>query len=171
MDRDRDYKASKNVLEQMVKEAFEVFEQDNAPGFVDINDVGSIVRALGMNPSQKELSDIHKDVSVNINSEEPERLQVVEGAHAPLTKLQPKLVQIMIENKMARDDEQKIKRAFQVIDTERKGYIDTEKLSSLLSSHGESFTQEEIEEMFSLAVDPDKGVIFYDEYATLLAND
>ena len=35
----------------------------------------------------------------------------------------------------------------------------------------EPFTQEELEEMLSAAVDPDKGVVLYKDYASLMAVD
>lgn len=60
---------------------------------------------------------------------------------------------------------------YKAIDLEKKGYIEPEKLAGLLTSHGEPFTPEEVEAMFKVAVDPDKGVIFYKDYAALLAND
>ena len=81
------------------------------------------------------------------------------------------MVTTMIENKIVRDDENKIKKAFQVIDVEKKGYLEPEKLAGLLTTLGEPFSQEEIEEMFSFAVDPERGVIICDSYAAILAND
>lgn len=36
---------------------------------------------------------------------------------------------------------------------------------------GEPFTQEELEEMLSAAVDPDKKIILYKEYASVMAVD
>lgn len=34
---------------------------------------------------------------------------------------------------------------------------------------GEPFTQEEMEEMLSAAVDPDKGIVYYKDYVSLMA--
>ncbi len=81
------------------------------------------------------------------------------------------MIQLLVENKLPRDDENKIKKAFQAIDIEKKGYIEPEKLTQLLSTMGEPFSQEELEELYSVALDADKGVIFYEEFATLLAHD
>lgn len=84
---------------------------------------------------------------------------------------------------MTRDDESKIKQAFlvillylsfwfhQAIDKDRKGYIEPEKMRQLLMTMGEPFTKEEVDEMFAAAIDPAKGVIVYQDYASLLAND
>ena len=40
-----------------------------------------------------------------------------------------------------------------------------------LSISGEPFTQEEIDEMLSAAVDPDKGTVLYKDYASLMTID
>jgi hypothetical protein len=45
-----------------------------------------------------------------------------------------------------------------VIDQEKRGYIEPEKLAGLLSSLGEPFSDQEIEEMFAVAVNPEKGM-------------
>lgn len=76
-----------------------------------------------------------------------------------------------MNNTMKRDDETKIKQAFRVIDQERSGFIDASKLAHLLMTMGEPFTQEEVDEMFSIAVDQKKGIVRYNEYASVLAND
>ncbi len=44
---------------------------------------------------------------------------------------------------------------------EKKGFIEQEKLSGLLTTVGEPFSPEEIEEMFSVAVDTEKGTYSY----------
>lgn len=72
---------------------------------------------------------------------------------------------------MQREDENTIKQAFRVLDLEKKGYLQPENLAMLLSTHGEPFTQEEIEKMFQVCIDPNKGVILYNDYAAKLAND
>ena len=45
-----------------------------------------------------------------------------------------------------------------MIDQEKRGYIEPEKLAGLLSTLGEPFTPQEVEEMFSAAVNPGKGM-------------
>lgn len=42
---------------------------------------------------------------------------------------------------------------------------------SFLSPAGEAFTSEEVEEMMSAAVDPDKQVIYYENHAMIMALD
>lgn len=45
-----------------------------------------------------------------------------------------------------------------MIDQEKRGYIEPEKLAGLLSSFGEPFSTQEIEEMLAAAVNPEKGM-------------
>lgn len=47
-----------------------------------------------------------------------------------------------------------------MIDQEKRGYIEPEKLAGLLSTLGEPFSNQEIEEMFSVAVNAEKGLFF-----------
>jgi len=75
------------------------------------------------------------------------------------------------DNKMKKDDEDTIRKAFQALDLEKKGYIEREKLAGLLATLGEPFTEQEIEEMFSVAVNPEKGIIEYETFAAILARD
>lgn len=52
-------------------------------------------------------------------------------------------------------------KAFEALDTDKKGYLLPEEISNYLREEGEPFLQEELEEFLSAAVDPSKGKIFY----------
>lgn len=60
-------------------------------------------------------------------------------------------------------------KAFQVLDSENKGYLTQEDLTKYMSEEGEPFTQEELEEMLSAAIDPEKRTILYRDYASVMA--
>lgn len=72
---------------------------------------------------------------------------------------------------MVRDSEDKIMRAFETLDSERRGYIDSEWLKEMMTTRGEKFTNEEVLEMLNAAADPETGYIKYDDYAPILATD
>ncbi|GCB65608.1 hypothetical protein scyTo_0004820 [Scyliorhinus torazame] len=55
-----------------------------------------------------------------------------------------------------------------VLDQTKKGYLTQEELTKYLTEEGEPFTQEEMEEMLSAAVDPDKNVILYKDFAAMM---
>ncbi len=79
-------------------------------------------------------------------------------------------------------------QAFQSLDTDKKGYLEAEYFKNLMSrpvpaspppppllllcicSHGEKFSQEELEEMLAAAVDVETGRIYYEDFAELLAD-
>lgn len=46
-----------------------------------------------------------------------------------------------------------------MIDQEKRGYIETTKLSGLLASLGEPFAPHEIDELLAAAVQPEKGTL------------
>ncbi|GCC21313.1 hypothetical protein chiPu_0019780, partial [Chiloscyllium punctatum] len=64
-----------------------------------------------------------------------------------------------------------ILRAFEVLDQTKKGYLTQEELTKYLTEEGEPFTQEEMEEMLSAAVDPEKNIIFYKDFAAMMTID
>lgn len=58
--------------------------------------------------------------------------------------------------------------AFHVIDDENRGYLEPEYFSKLMMEEGEPFTQEEVDEMLAIAVDPLSGQINYEYYLNQL---
>ena len=61
-------------------------------------------------------------------------------------------------NLFVRDDEEKIYRAFQTLDTDKKGFLLPDELRHYLTTQGEAFTNEEIDEMLTVCLNP----IFYE---------
>uniref|UniRef100_A0A183BGW1 EF-hand domain-containing protein n=1 Tax=Echinostoma caproni TaxID=27848 RepID=A0A183BGW1_9TREM len=64
--------------------------------------------------------------------------------------------------------EEEILRALSVLDTEKKGYLTASVMETLMSTEGEPFTVDEVEEMLAAATDTTKGKIVCREYAILL---
>ena len=52
----------------------------------------------------------------------------------------------------------------QTLDPDNKGYIEAEKLRNLLTTHGERFSQEEIDDFLSFASDSETGLMHYEDY-------
>ena len=59
-------------------------------------------------------------------------------------------------------------KAFEVLDEDHVSHLTPDNLKRWLTEEGEPFTAEEVEEMFSAAVDPDKGVILYRDFVTMM---
>ena len=64
--------------------------------------------------------------------------------------------------------EEQLRKAFEVLDQDNKGYLTTEELTKYVTESGEPFTPEEMEEMMSACVDPDQGVVFYKDYLPMM---
>lgn len=63
---------------------------------------------------------------------------------------------------------EKILAAFKVLDPEGKTYITKEYMSKMMMEEGEPFTQEELDEMLAVAIDPITGNIPYEFYINQL---
>ena len=59
-------------------------------------------------------------------------------------------------------------KAFSVLDEDHKSYLTPEDLKKFMMEEGEPFTQEELDEMLTAAKDPDRGVILYRDFVTLM---
>lgn len=63
---------------------------------------------------------------------------------------------------------EKLLEAFHVLDPENRGWLTKDYLSKLMMEEGEQFTQEELDEMMAVAVDPLTGNIPYEFYLNQL---
>merc|ERR1712087_107678 len=117
-------------------------------GTCDVREIGTIVRHLGICPTEIEL----RDMITEVEEEEP-------TGFIRFERFERMMSRILMENQYPRDSEGKLLRAFRTLDTENKGYVEAEKLRTLLTTHGERFSQEEIDEFLSFAVDPEHRVV------------
>ncbi|KAL5008099.1 hypothetical protein ScPMuIL_013680 [Solemya velum] len=76
---------------------------------------------------------------------------------------------LVLSKKDTSQPRRELLKAFQVLDSENKGYLTQEELTKYMSEEGEPFTQEELEEMLSAAIDPEKRTILYRDYASVMA--
>lgn len=63
---------------------------------------------------------------------------------------------------------EKILEAFKTLDLENNGYLTKENFGKLMMEEGEPFTQEEMDEMWPVAIDPISGHIPYELYLNQL---
>lgn len=66
---------------------------------------------------------------------------------------------------------EKLLEAFQVLDYEGKGIVTKEFMARIMMEEGEPFSLEELEEMFSCAVDGSTSIIPYEYYLNQLIID
>lgn len=142
-----------------IHDAFGIFDHESNKT-VDVREIGTIVRSLNCCPSEAELNDIIADVE----EEEP-------TGYIRYEKFEPVMLRILIERRYRPANEEKLLKAFEVLDTERKEHLTVDEIQAFISEEGEPFTQEEMEEMLSAAVDPDKGCVSYKDYVSLMVVD
>uniref|UniRef100_A0A8C6RCR9 EF-hand calcium binding domain 2 n=1 Tax=Nannospalax galili TaxID=1026970 RepID=A0A8C6RCR9_NANGA len=62
-------------------------------------------------------------------------------------------------------------QAFEVFDTAKHGFLTREELIKYMTEEGEPFSQEEMEEMLSAAIDPESNSINYRDYIAMMVID
>ncbi|CBY30457.1 unnamed protein product [Oikopleura dioica] len=146
-------------IEKRITEAFLVFDTQ-ANRQADVREIGTIVRSLGLVPTEAEVNEL-------ISETEDETA----SGFVRLDRLLPVLTQCILEKRYRPVPENILLKAFEALDTDKKGYLLPEEISNYLREEGEPFLQEELEEFLSAAVDPSKGKIFYKDYVALLSVD
>eukprot|EP01006_Ploeotia_vitrea_P057202 TRINITY_DN68159_c8_g4_i1.p1 TRINITY_DN68159_c8_g4~~TRINITY_DN68159_c8_g4_i1.p1 ORF type:complete len:183 (+),score=38.98 TRINITY_DN68159_c8_g4_i1:112-660(+) len=151
-------------IKKQIRAAFAPFEREGSDT-CDIRDVGTVVRALGLNPTEAQLHQMIEE----IEEDEPTGFVRFERFEALMKRV---LTRGEFNSKViARDAEETILAAFEVLDPEKKGYIDADFMRELLLTKGERFTNDEVLEFINAAADPETGQIKYEDYAAILAVD
>merc|ERR1711963_958735 len=144
-------------IQKRITDAFDIFDHESNKT-VDVREVGTIIRSLNCCPSEAELH----DMLAEIEEEEP-------TGYIRFEKFLPMMTKVLMERRYKPSPEDQILKAFQVLDVDGKGYLTVEELTKYMTEEGEPFAQEEMEEMMSQALDPEKGYIPYKDYASLMA--
>ncbi|XP_043282086.1 dynein regulatory complex protein 8-like isoform X2 [Venturia canescens] len=143
------------LLEKRITDAFDVF--DNARSHeVDVRELGTIIRSLGCVISEAELQEIQVQV------------EDVENNCVTQERFVAYMSKAIMEQKYKPAEPEDLLQAFQLLDPENRGYVTRADLEKAMMEIGEPFTEEEIEEMMSVACDPQSGKINYEHYINLL---
>lgn len=143
------------ALKAKIKLAFDIFDHDKN-SMCDVREVGTIVRSLGMTPTEARLASMIQEIEQGdlfgfVQYKNFEDLMITE-----------------LQKKVDQDMDALLIKALQTLDVEGKGYIPADEMTRLMTEEGEPFSQEEMEEMLSAAVDVEKGAIFIEDYIPLL---
>ena len=130
-----------------LKEAFSLFDEE-ADGKIQISELGVILRALGLNPTPEELSDLHQlyDADGSGSLDFPEFLHLIANYQS--------------EDNVAEE----LKKLFALLDTNKSGTVELAELCQVLSCVGECMESEELLELLREADTDGNGVINYDEF-------
>ena len=134
-----------------------------SPPFRVRREVPTIVRSLGINPSQNQLREIMNMVR------DPD----IDSGFIQYDRFEKELLRLVTEqqNELIRDSEDKLLRAFRAFDPEGRGYIEPEKLKRFALNNGDKMTEEEVTEMLDFYVDKGSGHVYYEDFAEHLATE
>ncbi|KAM9018042.1 dynein regulatory complex protein 8 isoform 1-T1 [Ara ararauna] len=147
-------------IEKKIIEVFEAFDNEGSNS-VDARDIGVIVRTLGCFPTEAELNELLAKVE---DEEEP-------GGYVHLEKFLPVMTKVLLDRRYRPIPEDVLLHAFEVLDEKKCGYITKEDLVKYLTEEGEPFTEEEMENMLSVALDPETNTVRYRNYISKLVVD
>lgn len=114
-------------------------------------EVGSIIRSLGMCPTENEVYKLITEVE-----EEEER-----PGYIHLMNLLPVLTKAVVENRFQPCGKDQLLQAFKTLDHKKKGYLTKDEISNLLSDHGEPLGYEELEEFIEVSIEEGRTRFYY----------
>ncbi|CAD5183207.1 unnamed protein product [Musa acuminata subsp. malaccensis] len=136
------------------KEVFSLFDKDG-DGHITLEELRTIIRSLGREPTLQELQDMIREVDVDGNGtiEFDEFLNVMAMRTKEATEAEA---------------EEELREAFKVFDIDNNGYISPSELMSVMTNLGEEVTKEIAAEMI-MEVDADgDGQVDFKEFSTLM---
>lgn len=146
--------SSNNLTEEQIqefKEAFTLFDKDNN-GTISKQELSTVMRSLGLSPSEQEVTDLMNEIDVNGNKS-------IEFSEF-LTLMSRQLKQ--------NDSEMELLEAFKVFDKNGDGYISSAELKHVLTSIGEKLSDAEVDEMLKEVADG-QGQINIEQFAEILS--
>ncbi|KAJ8033796.1 Myosin regulatory light chain sqh [Holothuria leucospilota] len=131
---------------QEFKEAFNMIDQ-NRDGFIDKEDLKDMLASLGKDPSDDYVEGMMKEAPGPINF--------------------TMFLTLFGEKLNGTDPEEVIRNAFGCFDAEQTGLVSEEYLRELLTTMGDRFTEEEVDEVYREAPIKD-GLFDYKEFCRIL---
>ena len=134
------------------KEAFSVFDK-NGDGAITREELGTVMRSLGQNPTEADLQDI-------INEVDADRDGTINFREF-LTMMGLKMDEA--------NREAELQEAFRLFDKDSNGLISAEELRHVMKNLGENLTDGDIGEMMREADTDGDGQINYDEFVKVMS--
>ena len=150
--------------EAKIRDAMRFFERPAGGGACcDVRDVGALVRALDLNPTEATVLRIVED------AEEPVSTGLIK-----FERLRPLLLHALVNREYAgqvleRESERTLRLAFAALDRHGTGRVPVDTFVQLLTTSGsEPLSQEEARRLLDAVVDPLTNTVIIDDYITLL---
>ena len=131
--------------ENEVKEAFALADK-NGTGSIQTKEVGMVVRALGMNPSDEELQ------------------EMVEGKGDGMSLTFREFLGIVGNRMNEVDNEDELREAFAVFDRDGQGFIRAAELRHMMTNLGEKLSDQEVDDMIREAGIDNDGQFRYQDF-------
>ncbi|VDO01724.1 unnamed protein product [Rodentolepis nana] len=134
------------------REAFNLFDKDG-DGSITIEELGSVMRSLGLHPTDEELGDMINEGDIDGNR----------------TIDFPEFLTLMTKNMKEGDEEEEIRAAFEIFDKDGNGSISADELRHVMKMLDENLTEAEIAAIIKEAdSDGDGQISFEGEFISSL---
>ncbi|RUS70771.1 hypothetical protein EGW08_021473, partial [Elysia chlorotica] len=135
-----------------LKDAFSLFDKDGN-GTIDVKELGPVMRALGQNPTQREIDDLMKKADVDASGSlgYDEYVQVINSF-----ALTPNDVEIQL------------RQAFLVFDRDKSGTLNLSELREVLCGMGEPLTEDEATYVLKKIDKNNDGMVDAEEFVQFL---
>jgi calmodulin len=120
---------------QEYKEVFAIFDKDG-DGEITSKELGTVMRALGQNPSETIIEEMIKGMDTDGNG-------VIDW---------DEFLSIMVKFSLTNDADEEIAAAFRIFDQDENGYISTEELRTVLTNLDNNLSEEEVSENYRLSI-------------------
>lgn len=149
------FSMSKSLAEKQLnelKEAFAIYDTNN-DGVISTQELGTVLRQLGHNPTEAEVLAIIKSMGKDKNS----------------TITLDEFKALMVDKMTIVDNEQDVRDAFRVFDVNGSGLISADELRHAATNLSEKLTEAEANEMLRSSNVDENGLINYDEFISKMA--
>lgn len=134
-------------------EAFLLFDKTGDKK-IDCKELGSVLRSLGMVPTDKEILDLINEVDSNASG----TIELSE------------FLEMMSNHIQETSSEEQMRAVFKMFDKGGDGVITPASLAHVFASLGEKLTSEEIEEMISTADTHGTGRVNYEDFVAMVTS-
>ncbi len=145
---------AENLSDERIAEfraAYEVFDKDK-DGKISKKELGTVMRNLGQNPTEVELTEMINEVDIDGNGTIDFR----------------EFLGLMVRKMKDSDVDDELLEAFKVFDRDGNGFITSIELKNVMTSLGEYISPEEVDELIKEADLDGDGHINYEEFIKLM---
>ncbi|CAL8086644.1 unnamed protein product [Calicophoron daubneyi] len=143
-------------LEAKLFDAFDLFDHERNKT-IDFRELGTVIRSIGGVPTEAELMQLVRE----LENDPP-------NGYINFEKFLPAMLEAFEQNRFRGASEQELIKAFSILDADHKGYLSVEEIEAHMTTEGEPFSTDEMEEMLASATDVTRGKVIYREYVVLL---